>query len=311
MTKSQKWMLATVLLCLSAAVAQRVRAQEVLPVPAPTPVGVWPGDAAGAPAAPAADRHARPGDGTGPAEQASFDRSMVEAELAYRSGDDQRALSAFSRLVEIDRLSVRAWLRLGNLHQRAGRAEEAVAAYRSATLGVPQSAMDEDARDKAFANLALLGIEQARSAIDALEDRGSSRVRAASSQVTRQLRSERRRYDRLDARPRGAAQPGTRTRQPSQADAGPVVAPVPTPAVTAVPLPHAVTKPPAVPETRPEAERPFEPYTVDRWIATPRGSARRPARPALSEPVVEDPLPRPPSVEYFHATPADPPRPAR
>ena len=73
------------------------------------------------------------------------------------------------------------------------------------------------------------------------------------------------------------------------------------------PAPHAQSHPQ---EPAPTAQ-PFEPYTVDRWIALPRRASSKPsatskgmtARSAVIEPLTESPLPAAPQVERLQGLP--------
>jgi predicted negative regulator of RcsB-dependent stress response len=122
---------------------------------------------------------------------------LMGAESSFRRGEDDVALERFETLVVIDPWSARAWLRIGNLHHRAGRHEQARTAYRQATVGAPADPLDEDAQRKAHVNLALLGVQQANEALKALEQSGSSRMQPTREQVRGDLSALRRRLSEL------------------------------------------------------------------------------------------------------------------
>lgn len=54
------------------------------------------------------------------------------AEISYRQGHYEEALSQYQKLVRHLPLSLHAWLRLGNCHARLGAYNEAVSAYQTA-----------------------------------------------------------------------------------------------------------------------------------------------------------------------------------
>ena len=92
--------------------------------------------------------------------------SREDAESAYRDGRHKEAFAAWSKAAAAAPQDARAWLRVGNLWQRAGDLTRAAQAYRTAMDGQP-----EDARARAALNLALLGLGQASSALRSLDPR--------------------------------------------------------------------------------------------------------------------------------------------
>lgn len=90
--------------------------------------------------------------------------SREAAEAAYREGRHQEAFAAWSRAAAAAPHDARAWLRVGNLWQRAGDPQRAAHAYRTAMEGQP-----EDARSRAAMNLALLSLGQASVALRSLD----------------------------------------------------------------------------------------------------------------------------------------------
>jgi hypothetical protein len=67
----------------------------------------------------------------------------------------------------------------------------------------------------------------------------------------------------------------------------------------------------SLPQDHAQTAEPFEPYTVDRWIALPRRASSKPsatskgmtARSAVIEPLTESPLPAAPQVERLQGLP--------
>ena len=103
-----------------------------------------------------------------------------EAEALYRDAAPHAAAAELVRLYEslataAPKRAVHAWLRIGNIHQRAGAVGAAIDAYRlalDATLDAdPDSKLDEssaeedESRRKSLLNLASLALEQARQAL--------------------------------------------------------------------------------------------------------------------------------------------------
>jgi DNA-binding SARP family transcriptional activator len=126
-----------------------------------------------------------------------FERELMGAEALFRRGEADGALERFEALVLMDPWRSRAWLRIGNLHHRAGRHEQARTAYRHATIGSPADPLDEDAQLKAYVNLALLGVQQAGEALQALDERDATRMQPAREQVRRDLDALQRRLGAL------------------------------------------------------------------------------------------------------------------
>lgn len=90
--------------------------------------------------------------------------SREAAEAAYRDGRHQEAFAAWGRAAAAAPHDARAWLRVGNLWQRAGDPQRAAQAYRTAMQGQP-----EEARARAALNLALLSLGQAGIALRSLD----------------------------------------------------------------------------------------------------------------------------------------------
>ena len=107
----------------------------------------------------------------------SSEERMPEVERAYVAGRYRDAEVVVEEILKSDPGNSAAWLRRGNLHHQGGRLELAAESYRRA-LGIASSAspsqLEGDARlvevkAKASANLALLGIEQTRNALETLD----------------------------------------------------------------------------------------------------------------------------------------------
>jgi len=141
----------------------------------------------------------------------TIERLLQEAESLYRSQNHGQALEAFATVLELEPRNVSAWLRLGNLHQQAGRDAEAVDAYERAGRSRARSATDARAQGKALLNIALLGLAQADRAIDAfddleaLDDPDPEGLRPVRDELLRRLSSVRQRVDRFDVRADEAA----------------------------------------------------------------------------------------------------------
>jgi len=113
---------------------------------------------------------------------------LGEAEAHYRARRFQEAEQGFRAVVDRQPRLLHAWLRLGNLSHARGDLEAAARAYRQASAHPPTHALDQEAREKSLANLAILALEQARLALEDLGGEGQSvaareRARTLSSLV--------------------------------------------------------------------------------------------------------------------------------
>ncbi len=307
MNLRHRWWVAAMLLCVGAAWAHRARADGASPWPAP----------AGAPSVASVTRQA-PLALLRPVAAETIERALREADALYRSRQSAQALQAYATLVEIDAANPQAWLRLGNLHQQAGRDEEAIDAYRRAARVRAATPPEAEARGKALLNIALLGIADATRAIDELDAMKLSALDDTRGAVAEQLGTQQRRAERsaepwllAPSPPVTPSTPVALPTPPGQPVARAVQAPpaslVPTAptAAAAMPIPRAASvapvraAPAAAASPPPAAAEPFEPFTVDRWIAKARRAvgARTTGRSAVSEPVTETPLPPLPVVE--------------
>jgi hypothetical protein len=307
MNLRHRWWVAAMLLCVGAAWAHRARADGASPWPA----------SAGAPSVASVTGQA-PLVLLRPVAAETIERALREADALYRSRQSAQALQAYATLVEIDVANPQAWLRLGNLHQQAGRDEEAIDAYRRAARVRAATPPEAEARGKALLNIALLGIADATRAIDELEALKLSALDDTRETVAEQLGTQQRRADRSAGQWRSAASPpvtppppvaqpapvGQPAARAVQAHAASLVPTVPT-AVAGTPIPRPASvvavraAPAAAASPPPVAAEPFEPFTVDRWIAKARRAvgARTTGRSAVTEPVTETPLPPLPVVE--------------
>ena len=146
------------------------------------------------------------------------------------------------------------------------------------------------ARAKAWLNVALLYVAHASRAIDEVDA-----LRAGLPGVTRAHPLTGQRHD-------AARQVGAQRHRAYRAAEDAFGMQVPT-----QPAPPAQSHPQ---EPAPTAQ-PFEPYTVDRWIALPRRASSKPsatskamtARSAVIEPLTESPLPAAPQVERLQGLP--------
>lgn len=122
-----------------------------------------PGQAASVEAAPV---HATP--------PASLDSLLGRLEQAYSSGRFEEASDHAAEVLKWWPREPRAWLREGNLRHRQGDLQLALQAYRR-VLELTEQRLGPDTperaglRARAHANLAIVGVEQARQAIDALD----------------------------------------------------------------------------------------------------------------------------------------------
>jgi hypothetical protein len=307
MNLRHRWWVAITMLCIGAAWSHRARADGVSPWPSP----------AGAPSVASVTGQAALAL-LRPVAAETIERALNEADALYRSRQSGQALHAYATLVEIDAGNPQAWLRLGNLHQQAGRNEEATDAYRRAARVRAATPPEAEARGKALLNIALLGIDDAARAIDALEAMKLSALDDTRTTVAEQLGMQQRRADRTAAQwlppqsppgaqpaPATSAMPrAARSAQTSRVSTVPTVPTVPTAAAPSSTLRPAATAAvrsapaPAAPPP-PAPTEAFEPFTIDRWIAKARRvtGTRTAGRSAVSEPVTETPLPPLPVVE--------------
>ena len=117
----------------------------------------------------------------------AIERVLGASDHAYSEGRYEETLQLLESLLADQPQHARGWLRQGNAFHRLDRRGEAAVAYRRASdLAVERLAQagspDPESADilsKASANLAILGIEQARQALDALGPVDSNPVAAA------------------------------------------------------------------------------------------------------------------------------------
>jgi tetratricopeptide (TPR) repeat protein len=106
----------------------------------------------------------------------SLENLYARAEAHYRGRRYEDAHRDFERLVSREPRALHGWFRLGNLNHARGDLTAAVYAYRKAIDLVPGNAIEFDSREKALANLAIIGLEQARVALEKLGERQASEV---------------------------------------------------------------------------------------------------------------------------------------
>ncbi|MFZ9505424.1 MAG: BTAD domain-containing putative transcriptional regulator [Burkholderiaceae bacterium] len=146
--------------------------------PGPRPDGVAAGVTGGS-----------PGGGRGPrvVTPEAIEHVVAASEHAYSEGRYEQTVQLLEPLLADQPQHARGWLRQGNALHRLDRRGEAAVAYRRASdlaaerlakAGSPE-AESADVLAKASANLAILGIEQARQALDALGPSESNPVAAA------------------------------------------------------------------------------------------------------------------------------------
>ena len=121
-----------------------------------------------------------------PLDPRAVQRLMGQAEAAYRDRRDTDSIALLRQVLGRDPLNERAWLRMGNLMQRTGRPDAALAAYSRAsavdpTEEAPQRA-DRPSRTKASLNFALLAMQRAHQVLGRIDleglDNESSAVHA-------------------------------------------------------------------------------------------------------------------------------------
>ena len=133
-----------------------------------------------------------PGGGRGPqiTSPEAVEHVLGESERAYSESRYQETIQLLEAVLADQPHHARAWLRQANALHRLDRRDEAALAYRRASdlsskrLAQARSPDPEsaDVLSKASANLAILGIEQARQALDALGPADSNPVAAAHRQ---------------------------------------------------------------------------------------------------------------------------------
>lgn len=257
-----RWSIVAALACLSALAAQRARGEEAPGAPPAPAMQTAPAAAVAVPAAkadavPAAKADAVPAPGplrlTRPLALETIARVLAEAEALYRARQFEQSRQAFATLVELEPAHAHAWLRLGNLHQLAGRDADALAAYRAATVAVPASRAEAETRGKALLNVALLHVAAASRAIDELDAMRLGALDDPRSDVARQVGAQRHRAVRAAGRDFEAPRP-------------------------------------AEDATAAASAEPAAPWTVDRWTGRARRAAPRrdaPGRGAVVEPLLE------------------------
>ena len=103
-------------------------------------------------------------------------RLLVQAELAYRESRDTEAADLLYQILAQDPMLERAWFRLGNLMQRTGRLDAALAAYARAAYVDPTEEephrADRVTRAKASLNIAMLSMQRARDALARVDPAG-------------------------------------------------------------------------------------------------------------------------------------------
>lgn len=194
---------AAVLVCAGAAAAHEARGEESC---AMAPAAARCEHRSGPPAfarseriAPACGAQPAPLVLTRPLAPETLARVFAEGESAYRARRLEEARAAFATLVEIEPTNAHAWLRLGNLHQQAGRDDDALDAYRQASLTVPSSRTEAEARGKALLNIALLNVAAASRAIDEVDAMRLGALADVRSDTARQVGAQRHRAVRAAA----------------------------------------------------------------------------------------------------------------
>ena len=129
------------------------------------------------------------------------DAALAEAETAYREQRDRDAFAKFAYVLATLPREAHAWLRIGNLWQRNGESWRAAEAYRRAVEAVPLSRDGTEpqrsdaeavprAGSKAATNLAILGIEQAQTAMQSVDrSRLPAEMQPTVESIERSLRA--------------------------------------------------------------------------------------------------------------------------
>jgi len=103
-------------------------------------------------------------------------RLLLQSEVAYRESRDTEAVDLLYQILAHDPMLERAWFRLGNLMQRTGRLDAALAAYARAAYVDPTNEephrADRLTRAKATLNIAMLSMQRARDALARIDPAG-------------------------------------------------------------------------------------------------------------------------------------------
>jgi hypothetical protein len=103
-------------------------------------------------------------------------RLLIQSETAYRDRRDTEAAELLYQILAQDPMLERAWFRLGNLMQRTGRPDAALAAYARAAAVDPTNEephrADRPTRVKASLNFAMLSMQRARDALLRVDSAG-------------------------------------------------------------------------------------------------------------------------------------------
>ena len=103
-------------------------------------------------------------------------RLLLQSEVAYRESRDTEAVDLLYQILAHDPMLERAWFRLGNLMQRTGRLDAALAAYARAAYVDPTDEephrADRVTRAKAELNIAMLSMQRARDALARIDPAG-------------------------------------------------------------------------------------------------------------------------------------------
>lgn len=103
-------------------------------------------------------------------------RLLIQSETAYRDRRDTDAAELLYQILAQDPMLERAWFRLGNLMQRTGRPDAALAAYARAASVDPTNEephrADRPTRVKASLNFAMLSMQRARDALLRVDSAG-------------------------------------------------------------------------------------------------------------------------------------------
>jgi tetratricopeptide (TPR) repeat protein len=123
-----------------------------------------------------------------PLSSISLDGLANEADAAYAAKNYKAAEDSFKAILDLDAGNRRALFRLGNVYQQRGLSDQAIASYRQAAQATEYSQTLDDYAEKSLVNIALIGAEQARTALAELERRKPSiKVQAAVQRIVDDL----------------------------------------------------------------------------------------------------------------------------
>ena len=140
----------------------------------------------------------------------SIEMVLSQAEAHYRNRRFGEAEQGFRAVVEAEPKSLHAWLRLGNLSHARGDFDAARQSYQRASAHGAAQPLEQEAREKALANLAILALEQARVALEGLGGEGHSATAGERARTLSALVEQRQSSLETELRRFGSAMPAPR-----------------------------------------------------------------------------------------------------